>query len=253
MPPAPARREQARRGVAGERDLGARAQPDPRAAAVHGHGAEQDRVADEGEHLEHERERQPAEVAVRRACPRRRGGRRSRARSRRGRRPSPRSRRRARSPVAGRRVPRGRSTGSAMAAMAGTLAFPEGRVRLGEHPKRGWGYLHPRRSVRWTRRGCDQRERRDAVQRPLGQQHEPVARGDERQQAADVGAVVGQRGAEALGARDRGELGQRRADRGRVDPARVDEVLEPHRAAARAARRPRAGGRAATPPRAAPR
>ena len=73
--------EQPRRGVAGERDLGARAQPDPRVPPpVDRDGAEEDRVADEGQRLEHEREREPAEVAGRRASSRRRGDRPARER-----------------------------------------------------------------------------------------------------------------------------------------------------------------------------
>ena len=57
-------REQPRRGVAGERDLGARAQPDAGAPALDRDGPEQDRVADEGQRFEHECEGEPSEVAV---------------------------------------------------------------------------------------------------------------------------------------------------------------------------------------------
>ena len=46
----------------------------------------------------------------------------------------------------------------------------------------------------------------------------------------DVLAVVAQRGAEAVGARDRGELLKRSGDLRRVDPAGVDEVRERGRA-----------------------
>ena len=71
------------------------------------------------------------------------------------------------------------------------------------------------------------------------EQRQPVAGGDQRQQPGDVGAVVDQRGSEPFGARDRGELVERRADGRRVDPARVDEVLERDR-------RPRSGWSAGT-------
>ncbi len=79
------------------------------------------------------------------------------------------------------------------------------------------------------RRG--EREAREVAERSAREQRETVAGGDQREQPADVGAVVVQRGAEAVGAGDRRELVERRADRRRVDPAGVDEVLEPHRAA----------------------
>ncbi len=57
-------REQPRRGVAGQRDLGAGAQPDAGAPALDRDGPEQDRVAHEGQRFEHEGEGEPADVAV---------------------------------------------------------------------------------------------------------------------------------------------------------------------------------------------
>ncbi len=71
--------QQPRRGVAGERDLDARAQADA-AAVVEPDGAEEDRVAEEGERLEHEGEQQPAAVAVLEPVAARRAGPRSRGR-----------------------------------------------------------------------------------------------------------------------------------------------------------------------------
>ncbi len=61
--------EQPRRGVAGEVDLGAGPQADPRAAVL-GDRAEQDDVAEEGEHLEDERQHQPVHVAALQPLPR---------------------------------------------------------------------------------------------------------------------------------------------------------------------------------------
>ena len=82
-------------------------------------------------------------------------------------------------------------------------------------------------SVRCTSGGVPSWERAGVAERAPGEQREAVAGGDEREQPGHVGAVVAQRRAEAVGARDRGQLVQRGAHDGRVDPARVDEVLEP--------------------------
>ena len=78
------------------------------------------------------------------------------------------------------------------------------------------------------------------------EQREPVARGDQREQPGDVAAVVDQRrfepSARAIAASSSSGAQTRR----RVDPARVDEVLE------RRPSGPAAGGRPAPRPRAPP-
>ena len=101
-------------------------------------------------------------------------------------------------------------------------------------------------SIRWTSGGAASGTPPGAT--AAGSSASPSPAATSASSPADVEAVVARGGAEAVGAREHRHGGERRADRRRVDPARVGEVLEPQ-----AARRRRADGRAGARRRAAPR